>query len=30
MLILTETPGGFALFTVSDKKLKQAETEVRL
>jgi nucleolar protein 58 len=30
MLVLTETPGGFALFTVSDKKLKQADTEVRL
>jgi hypothetical protein len=28
MLVLQETPAGFALFNVSDKKVKQAETEV--
>ena len=28
MLVLQETPAGFALFTVSDKKVKQADTEV--
>jgi len=28
MLVLQETPAGFALFNVSDKKVKQAEKEV--
>jgi len=28
VLILQETPAGFALFSVSDKKVKKAETEV--
>jgi len=29
MLVLQETPAGFALFTVSDAKVKQAESQVR-
>lgn len=29
MLVLQETPAGFALFTVNDAKVKQAESQVR-
>ena len=29
MLVLQETPAGFALFKVDDAKLKKADTEVR-
>jgi len=29
MLVLQETPAGFALFKVDDKKVKAAEKEVR-
>lgn len=28
MLVLQETPAGFALFSVNDGKIKQAESEV--